>query len=65
MDKMKITVVTIGHMPAEFNKGKIENWKSSILEIPGEIESYSLTKDSDGYDWEFTDCSGQVLLERI
>lgn len=62
MDKTKITAVTIGHMPAEFNKRKITSWKSSIFTITGEIESYSLTKDSDGDDWEFTDANLEEVL---
>ena len=62
MDKTNITVVTIGHMPAEFNKDKITSWKSSVFEISSEIESYSLTKDSDGLDWEFTDESLEDVL---
>ncbi|MDH5547015.1 MAG: hypothetical protein OEZ43_15595 [Gammaproteobacteria bacterium] len=55
MDKVKITVATIGYMPAEFDRKKLKDWKSKVFSIVGEIESYSLTKDSDGYDWEFKD----------
>lgn len=62
MDKTKITVATIGHMPAELNKKKITDWKSSIFAISGDIESYTLTKDSDGPDWEFTDASLEEVL---
>lgn len=62
MDKTKITVATVGHMPAEFDKRKIINWKSDIFSIVGEIENYSLTKDSDGYGWEFSNTSLEELL---
>jgi hypothetical protein len=62
MDKTKITVATIGHMPADFDKRKITNWKSAIFSIAGEIESYSLNKDSDGHDWAFTDSSLEEVL---
>lgn len=62
MELTKITVATIGHMPADFDKRKITNWKSSIFSITGEIESYSLTKDSDGLNWEFTDSSLEEVL---
>lgn len=62
MDKTKITVATIGHMPADFDKRKITAWKSSVFAIAGEIESYSLTKDSDGYGWTFTDASLEEVL---
>lgn len=62
MDKTKITVATIGHMPAEFNKAKIANWHSDVFEIVGEIESYSLASDSDGPGWEFTDTNLEKVL---
>ncbi len=62
MELTKITVATIGHMPADFDKRKITNWKSSVFSITGEIESYSLTEDSDGLNWEFTDSSLEEVL---
>ena len=62
MDKTKITIATIGHMPVDLNKSKITNWKSSVFSITGEIESYSLNKDSDGDDWEYTDSSLEEVL---
>lgn len=61
MPKTKITVATVGHMPADFNRQKIKEWGSSVFEIVDGIESYSLTCDSDGHDWEFTD----VALENV
>jgi hypothetical protein len=62
MSKTRITVATVGHMPADFDRKKIENWKSSVFDITGPIESYSLTCDSDGEDWEFTDKSLETVL---
>lgn len=62
MNKTKITVATIGHMPADFNKARITNWHSDIFEITGEIESYTLSKDSDGLGWEFTDENLEEVL---
>jgi hypothetical protein len=62
MQKIKITVATIGHMPADFKKQKIKEWQSSVFEIVDEVESYSLTRDSDGYDWEFSDTSLEQVL---
>ena len=62
MDKTKISVATIGHMPCEFDKTKIKKWKSSIFSVVGDIENYSLTNDSDGYNWEFTDENLEQLL---
>lgn len=51
-------------MPADFDKTKITNWKSSVFSVTGEIESYSLTKDSDGSDWEFTDSILEEVLPK-
>ena len=62
MSKTKITVITMGHMPAEFNRQKVKNWASSIFEIIDEIESYALSKDSDGESWEFSDDLFENLL---
>jgi hypothetical protein len=65
MDKTKISVATIGHMPSEFDKTKMKKWKSSIFSIVGDIENYSLTNDSDGHSWEFTDTNIEQLLPEI
>lgn len=64
MPKLKITLATVGHMPANFNKEKIKEWKSSIFEIDSEIESYTLTTDSDGPNWEYTDKSLETILPK-
>jgi hypothetical protein len=61
MSKTRITLATVGHMPADFNRQKIAEWDSSVFEVVDEIESYSLTCDSDGPGWEFTD----EALERV
>lgn len=62
MSKIKIKVVTIGHMPPGFDKSKVEKWKSEIFEVSGLIENYSLTSDSDGDNWEYSD---DTLKEEI
>jgi hypothetical protein len=62
MDRTTVSVVTIGHMPSEFDKRKIKSWKSSLFTVIGDIENYSLTKDSDGNGWEFTDASLEEVL---
>ncbi|MPQ69657.1 MULTISPECIES: hypothetical protein [unclassified Pseudomonas] len=62
MSKIKITVATIGHMPAEFQKKKLKEWKSSIFEVVDEIENYSLNCQSDGLGWEFTDAPLENVL---
>lgn len=65
MSKIKITVATIGHMPAEFQKKKLKEWKSSVFEVVDEIENYSLNCQSDGPDWEFTDAALEKVLPTV
>lgn len=55
MSKVRIKLATIGHMPLNFNTAKIKKWKSSIFEVVEDIDNYSLSCDSDGYNWEFSD----------
>lgn len=62
MSKLKITVATIGHMPADFNRQRINEWQSYVFEIADGIESYSLTRDADGFGWEFTDEALETIL---
>ena len=62
MSRTRITVATVGHMPADFNRQKLKEWESSVFEIVDEIESYSLTCDSDGYGWAFTDEALEEVL---
>ncbi len=50
MPKTRITVASVGHMPADFNRQKLKEWDSSVFEIADDIESYSLTCDSDGLE---------------
>ncbi|MCR4287344.1 MAG: hypothetical protein NUW09_04960 [Deltaproteobacteria bacterium] len=64
MAKIKITVASVGHMPADFNRQKIKNWKSSLFEVVDGIESYALTQESDGDNWEFTDAKLETVLPR-
>jgi ferredoxin len=62
MNKTKITVATVGYIPAELDRQKIKYWKSDVFFIEGGIESYSLPVDSDGLNWEFTDSSLEDIL---
>lgn len=64
MPKTRVTVATVGHMPADFHRQKIKEWDSSVFEIADEIESYSLTCDSDGLEWEFTDDALEDILPK-
>ncbi|MCW6569855.1 hypothetical protein [Yersinia ruckeri] len=56
MSKVRIKIVTLGHMPARFNKNKITEYKSNLFEVNGVIDDYPLNSDSDipGY-WAFSD----------
>ncbi|HEY8098428.1 MAG TPA: hypothetical protein VIE65_20385 [Methylobacter sp.] len=64
MSKIKITVATVGHMPADFNRQKIKEWNSSVFEILDGIDSYSLNCDSDGHGWEYTDDALENVLPK-
>lgn len=62
MEKTRISMATIGHMPIDFKIGKVTKWKSSLFEVVGNIENYSLNINSDGDDWEYTD---NALSQRL
>jgi hypothetical protein len=55
MSKIKIKLVFLGHVPYTLDIGKIENWKSELFELIRPIDYYSITKDSDGPYWQFSD----------
>lgn len=55
MSKVKIKLVSIGHLPLEFEPKKIKNFSSSLFEVIGKIDSHELRCNSDGFDWEFSD----------
>jgi hypothetical protein len=55
MSKVKIKLVSIGHLSLEFQSKKIESWKSSTFYIVDKIDNFALRCDSDGPDWEFSD----------
>ena len=52
---IRIKVITLGHMPAELDLKKITNKKSSIFSVVSPIENYTINKNSDGDNWEFSD----------
>lgn len=54
MDKVKIKLVSIGHLPLEFNQKKIKKFSSSLFEV-SEFYNHKLQCNSDGFDWEFSD----------
>lgn len=55
MSKVRIKLVSIGHLPLEFQSKKIKNWSSKTFEVVEDIDNYSLRCDSDGFDWDFSD----------
>lgn len=55
MDKIKIKLVTIGHLPLRLNLTRASAWKSDIFELVGEIENFALRCDSDSENWIFSD----------
>ena len=57
-----IKVVTIGHMPSEFDLKKISSLKSREFTITPDIENYTINNDSDGDNWEFSDENLQSQL---
>lgn len=62
MSKIKIKIVSIGHLPMHLSVKKIKAWKSSIFEIVGDIDNYSLRCDSDGDSWQFSDALVKAQL---
>lgn len=55
MEKVKIKLVTIGHLPLHLNLSRASSWKSDVFELFGKIENFSLRCDSDSEDWIFSD----------
>lgn len=62
MSKVKISLVTIGHMPRDLNLDCVRSWHSAAFEIAGAPESYVVNRDSDGPDWQYTDHAMERLL---
>ena len=55
MSRIKIKMITIGHMPLGLQLNKVRKWESEIFQVDQAIENYALRCDSDGDDWEFSD----------
>ena len=55
MDKVKIKIVTIGHLPLHLNLSRISAWESEVFELSGDIENFALRCDSDSDGWIFSD----------
>lgn len=55
MNKARIKLVTIGHLPLHLNLKVVAAWKSEVFELVGEVENYALRCDSDSDGWVFSD----------
>lgn len=55
MDKVKIKLVTIGHLPLHLDLHCVSAWRSDVFELAGEVESFSLRCDADSEGWGFSD----------
>ncbi len=55
MDKAKIKLITIGHLPLHLNLRRISAWRSEVFELVGDIENFALRCDSDSDGWVFSD----------
>jgi len=60
--KVKIRLITLGQIPAGFNKKVIKKHKSSVYQLIGDIENFALNSDSDGASWEYSD---ELLSKQI
>ena len=55
LDKAKIKLVTIGHLPLHLDLNRISAWRSEVFELAGNIENFALRCDSDSDGWRFSD----------
>jgi len=55
MDKARIKLVTIGHLPLHLNLSRVSTWRSEVFELAGDIENFALRCDSDSDGWVFSD----------
>lgn len=62
MDKAKIKLVTIDHLPLHLNLNRVAAWNSEVFELVGGVDNFDLRCDSDGPDWEFSDDLLRVQL---
>lgn len=65
MHRIRIKIVTVGHLPLDFRISKVCSWKSDIFEIVGDIDNYSLRGNSHGDSWQFRDQQIRDQLPRM
>lgn len=54
MDKVRIKLVTLGHLPLHLNLNRVSAWRSEVFDLVGGIENFALRRDSDSNDWKFS-----------
>lgn len=64
MEKAKIKLVTIGHLPLHLNLKAVSAWRSEAFELVGEVENYALRCDSDSDGWVFSDALLKAQLPK-
>jgi len=64
MSKIKIKIIILGHLPHSIDFKKISKWRSELFEVVRQIATYSITDNSDGYGWEFSDSSIEAQLPK-
>lgn len=62
MEKIKIKVIILGHIPVQFSKKKLLSWKSDLFNIEDNIDEYKLTCDSDLPEWQYSD---ELILKQF
>lgn len=55
MNKVRIKLVTIGHLPLHLSLHQVSAWTSEVFELIDGIDNFELRCNSDGPDWEFSD----------
>ncbi|QXI10156.1 hypothetical protein [Pseudomonas zeae] len=55
MDKVRVKLVTIGHLPLHLKLSEVSAWRSEVFELVGGIDNFALRCDSDRGDWIFSD----------
>ena len=51
-------------MPVNFNRKRIEKWKSKIFQIDDEFENFTLPNDSDKEGWVFSDTNLKNIVPK-
>lgn len=62
MTLVRISLVAVGQMPRDLHLERVRSWQSSVFEIVGSPASYTVTRDSDGPDWQYSDAALEAQL---